>query len=433
MQGIAVPDLEVRLQHRYLSLVDSHMQVASQLAAGISTLPSVNQAFAATQAAWRFLNNERVSLPILVEPLRAAGRTALAASSAGFALLVHDWCKLSYGHQSKRDRAQLTHEHDIGYELTSALLVDAAEGQPIALMEMHLKTAEGVLSTRAPSPEDVGHLEQVLPTMEASGAWGLSQPLLHVIDREADSVDHYRAWDQAGHYYLIRGDNRSVLHEGQETTLEKVHEKLRENASFRSAGKVQYQGRPARLFVAETLVVLHRPAKKNVGGRRYEKPGPPLALRLIIAEVRADDGQVLASWFLLTNAPADWATAEQLAQCYYYRWRIESFFKLLKSHGHQLEQWQQETGIAIARRLLIAAMACVVVWRLQADDSPPAEELKNVLVRLSGRQIKRGHPPTAPALLAGLHALLAVLALLDQYDLQQLKSLLHQNACGPSG
>src|SRR5437879_4946785 len=126
---------------------------------------------------------------------------------------------------------------------------------------------------------------------------------------------------------------------------------------------------------------------------------------------------------LLSNVPAAWATAEQLAFCYYWRWRIESFFKLLKSHGQQLEQWQQETGPAIARRLLVAAMACVVVWQLQADQSPEAAELKDLLVRLSGRQTKRKRPHTAPALLAGLWVLLSMLALLEHYDLDRLKAL----------
>ncbi len=63
---------------------------------------------------------------------------------------------------------------------------------------------------------------------------------------------------------------------------------------------------------------------------------------------------------------------------------------------------QQETGPAVARRLLVAAMACVTVWHLQADESVEAQELKSVLIRLSGRQTKRSRPHTAPALLAGL-------------------------------
>jgi hypothetical protein len=68
-------------------------------------------------------------------------------------------------------------------------------------------------------------------------------------------------------------------------------------------------------------------------------------------------------------------------------------------------------------------MACVVVWQLQADDSPAAQEFKNVLVKLSGRQTKRTRPHTAPALLAGLWTLLSMLALLEHYRLRDLKRL----------
>ncbi len=68
-------------------------------------------------------------------------------------------------------------------------------------------------------------------------------------------------------------------------------------------------------------------------------------------------------------------------------------------------------------------MACVVVWQLQADRSPEAEELKTILIRLSGRQMKRKRPNTAPALLAGLWAMLSMLALLEHYDLDKLRRL----------
>ena len=125
--------------------------------------------------------------------------------------------------------------------------------------------------------------------------------------------------------------------------------------------------------------------------------GRPLPLRYIVVQLRDGKGKVLAEWMLLTNASKR-VKAEHLARCYYWRWRIESYFKLLKSHGQQLEQWQQETGIAIARRLLVASMACVVVWQLEADDTQEAEELKDILIRLSGRQMKQDHPHTAPAL-----------------------------------
>ena len=89
---------------------------------------------------------------------------------------------------------------------------------------------------------------------------------------------------------------------------------------------------------------------------------------------------------------------------------------MLKSHGQELEHWQQESGEAITRRLLVAAMACVVIWQLERDQSPEAEATKAILIRLSGRRMKRGCPYTAPALLAGYMTLLSVTDLLNQND-----------------
>jgi DDE family transposase len=424
LQGIALPPLERRLQKRYLIMVRSHLRSAPELAAGVASLPSSSAAFAATQASWRFLNNDRISLSALVEPMRAVGRERLAKTKMPFGLLVHDWSKLSFTYAaSKRDLTQLTHTTDVGYELTTALLVSADDGSPLAPMEMHLKTADGVLSTRKRAPKDVPHTDQVLPTMKAARTWNLDKPLVHVIDREADSVDHYRQWDAAGFYFLVRGDDRRVKWNGRSYLLSEIRATLSSSNTLDFVMDVLYFDTTAQLWVSETSVTLHRPAKKSDKGRKYERPGRPLTLRYIVVQLRDVQGHVLAEWMLLSNVPDAWATAEQLAFCYYWRWRIESFFKLLKSHGQQLEQWQQESGRAIARRLLVAAMACVVVWQLQADQSPEAEELKNILIRLSGRQMKRKRPNTAPALLAGIWVLLSMLALLEHYDLNGLRKL----------
>jgi Transposase DDE domain len=423
MQAIALPPLEKRLQGRYLMLVQAHMHSVSKLAAGVASLPSVSSAFAATQAAWRFLNNARVTLSALIEPLRAVGRGRLATDQGPFALLVHDWSKLSFAPGTKRDLTQLTHATDIGYELTTALLVSGDDGNPLAPMEMHLKTADGVLSTRRPPPKDLPDTDQVLPTMKAAKTWGLSKPLVHVIDREADSVDHYRRWDAAGYRFLVRGDDRRVIWEGQGCLLSEIRAGLNARKAFHLVQVVSYRDTTAQLWVAETSATLHRPAKKSDKGRKFAKAGRPLALRYVVAQLRDDEGQVVAEWMLLSNVPQAWATAARLAFCYYWRWRIESFFKLLKSHGQESEHWQQETGPAIARRLLVASMACLVVWQLQAEDSPQADELRDILIRLSGRQTKRKRPHTAPALLAGLWVLVSMLALLEHCDLDHLKTL----------
>lgn len=74
------------------------------------------------------------------------------------------------------------------------------------------------------------------------------------------------------------------------------------------------------------------------------------------------DGHLLAEWYLLSNLEQEVA-GERLALWYYWRWRIESYFKLLKGGGHQLENWQQESGEAVFKRLLIASQALVILAR----------------------------------------------------------------------
>lgn len=419
-----------RLEDRWLILVLSQMKVASPLAAGVGSLPSTAQAFAATQAAWRFYNNERVSLAELVAPLRDYARERVALSTAPFVLVAHDWCKLSFpGHSFREDLAELSSETDIGYELTTSLAISADDGTPLAPCEMHMKTKNAFLSTRDPAPEAMPHLEQILPTMDASHQWALGKPIVHVIDREADSIGHWRKWDAAGHKMIIRADDRRVLWNGVRAKLSGIRQELHTQGQYRDAGPALYHGRQARLRVAETAVILDLPARtlikdKNGKPKQVSVPGPPLPMRLILTRVEDENGNLLAEWYLLTNVPAEWADAARLARCYYWRWKIETYFKLMKSHGFQLEDWLQQTGIAIARRLLVASMACVTVWQLLADESAPAQELKTVLVRLSGRQMKRNRPFTAPALLAGLWALLSMLHTLEQYDVADLKALL---------
>jgi hypothetical protein len=112
--------------------------------------------------------------------------------------------------------------------------------------------------------------------------------------------------------------------------------------------------------------------------------------------------------------------SECLALWYYWCWRIESYFKLLKG-GHQQENWQQESGEAVFKRLLIASQACAVNWRLMRAKGEFAQQIRGFLVRLSGRQMKRSQPLTASALLAGLDILLAMCETLEQYTHQELE------------
>ena len=381
------------------------------------------------QKLWRFTHNPAVTYPALLQPLLHAARTATAARPGRVHLVVHDGSTLAFAtHHGKLDRKRFTHDHDRGYDLHLALLVDPADGSPVAPLDVTLTTADAVLSTRPDGPTDhpPAHVDQLLPAMAAIADLGLNARLVHVVDREADSVGHWRAWDPA-HVVRVRADDRQVLRDDQPTTLSATHSDLLARGGFRDAGVVPYHGQPARLFVAEAGVVLHKAAKRRVGGRSTAVPGRPVGLRFVATEVRDGDGRVLARWWLLTNAPGEWGTAADVAQWYSDRWRIESTFKLLKGAGWDVEGWRQRTGEGLLRKLLVAIAGCVEVWRLERRTDASAEWLKELLMRLSGRQVKRSKPVTTAGLLAGLWVWQSARAVVADHGADTVEHLLDQH------
>ena len=430
-----LPHDDQRLQRRYLQLVQEHLSPVEAVAAGVRALPGTAEAFASTQAAWRFYANDRITLPQLARPLIEAARDGVRHDCLDYALVVHDWSQLHFNaHHSKKDRTELGNSNDLGYDLLTALVLSDRDGAPIAPVSQRLRAADGVYSSRSarvqPAPSQ---LDALAPTMRFVRRLDLGKPAVHIIDREADSVIHYRHWAEHRRLFLVRADaERVVRHEGQERDLSAVVASLHRRGAFGHSRTVLYHGRSAEQFVAEAEVILERPGVPNRrgGGPRRPVHGPALALRLVVSEVRDDDGQLLATWLLWTNVPAS-VPASEVALWYYWRWRVESYFKLLKSAGLHVEQWQQETAGAVAKRLLVASMACVVVWRVARSEAPEASEVRRLLVRLSGRQMKWGVEFTEPALLAGLWVLLVMMKVLEHYDLNDLirmaRSVLPQN------
>jgi hypothetical protein len=421
-----LPDVDKRLQDRYLQLIQEHLAPLQPVAAGPRARPGPADAFATTQAAWRFYHNDAVGLTQLIRPLQQRAQAAVADTCDDFALAVHDWSLLHYhDHTRKADRIPLANDQDLGYQLLASLIVSDRDGAPLAPVCQQLRAADGVHSTRSRRRlASRSQLDELTPVLAHVEALGLGRPVVHLIDAEADSVAHYRRWARRGWLFLVRADEiRQVLFEGSECLLPAVVATLRARQAFRKTRRVDYHGQEVQQWVAEAAVVLHRKAQPHRRGqKRQPVPGRALPLRLIVSELRGADGRVLERWLLWSNVPVA-VLAERVALWYYWRWRVESYVKLLKGAGQQLEHWGQQTAAAVARRLLVAGMACVVVWEVARGEGPEAEALREVLVRLSGRQMHWGKRYTEPALLAGLWVLLAMLDLLEHYDLQDLQRL----------
>jgi hypothetical protein len=260
------------------------------------------------------------------------------------------------------------------------------------------------------------------------------QPLgkrpVFIIDAEADSVHHYRQWHKRGLLFLVRADAERVVRlgskDGPQLSLKALAVRLRREGAFGPVRQVDYHGRQVRQEVAQAEVVLDREGWLNrvVAGQRQRirSYGVALPLRLVITELRDERGRLLERWYLLSNVPQEVAAAT-LALWYYWRWTIETYFKLLKSAGQQIEHWQQENGTALLKRLLVASMACVLAWRLGHSQAAQAEQARRVVMSLSGRQMEHGKSYTLEGLQAGMWVLLAMHALWQQMPVNQLQGI----------
>ena len=404
--------------------MQEHVAPLQVVAAGLRAVPALAEPFASTMGAWRFWRNPHASLTTVAQPLLDAARAAVPVECLDYALVPIDWSQLHYNtHTSKQDRIDLTNSKDLGYELLTGLLISDQDGQPIAPLCHDLLAADGLHSTRHQHIcQPPTKLDRIAPVMRFVENQNLGKPPVFIIDREADSVDHYRRWDRQGRLFLVRADdNRRVSHDGQSLLLPEVVDELLRKGAFHDAREVLYHGTKSRQWVAETEIILDRPSKQK--GGRVSKRGKALRLRLVVAQVRDEAGTVLAQWLLMTNVPAE-VSADRVALWYYWRWKIETYFKLLKGAGLHLEHWQQETARATAKRLAVAGMACVLVWKVARSERPEGQTLRDILVRLSGRQVNREDGFTEPSLLAGLYVLLNALEIVEHYDPQELRRLL---------
>jgi Transposase DDE domain len=433
-----IPEVEKRLQDRYEKLVAEHSGHAHPTASGPRVLPgsSESSSHAAAMAAWRFFLNPRTTFTRLAQPLLDAARDSAATRCSDFALVPVDWSRLDYkAHPSKTDRAQIGNSQQIGYKLLSALLVSDTDGQPLAPLCAQLHTAEGLLSSRFDRPRAIrSALDELAAVMAFVSGLDLGKRAVFVIDAEADSVDHYRKWDERGFLFLVRADGERHVRllgeteDGEDMLLSAIAARLgQQGGAFRQTREVDYRGEKVWQYVAEAAVVLDRPAyqDRRVEGQRRRRTikGKALPLRLVVTELRGASGEVLERWYLLSNVPAAQVDAATIALWYYWRWKIESFFKLLKGAGQQVERWQQENGRFILKRLLIASMACVLAWRLAHSEAPQGEEARRTVMRLSGRQVEHGKSYTLEGLLAGLWVLLAMADLLEEMPASRLRDL----------
>ena len=390
-----------------------------------------SSAIAQVQAVWRFLNNPSVTIKDLFIPVTTHLEQEIENQCSEYILAPSDWSNINYrNHNSKSDRIYVKGKDNCKqnmYDLQSTIALSDRTGEPISSIVHNLKTSKNIYSTYDENIDmNLTHMEELLVRANhMRDNINTNKKIVHIVDRESDVIASMRAFDEENHLFLFRGkDNSKVQYYDKELKKDidiKQGDLVKRLTLGEMVKSIKYRKKDVTIYANECKITITRDATKSTrtedGKTKIIKtPGKPLKLRFIVERLVDKDNNIVAQWILLSNLFDENVTADTLANWYYYRWKIESYFKLLKSSGFNLEEWQQRDPLAIFKRLLVVSNSSMFVWKIANDKSNNAKRIRDILIQLSGRQIQKDIEWTYPALLSGLESYLITIDLLTKFS-----------------
>ena len=339
------------------------------------SIPLVCQDWANTKAAYRFLDNNRVSEAEILGGHFQATRDRAAATD-GPILVLHDTTEFTYQREDidavgktriniagGRPDGRPRYYTGCGILMHSSLAV-TSEGLPLGLTAIKFwsrkkfKGADAlkrkINPTRVPieKKESIRWLDNLKQSTSLLGEPGRC---VHIGDRESDIYELFCTAQAAGTKFLLRTCVDRLAGDGEHTIATEMAE-----VDCKGLHRIEVRDRHGKISEAVLELKFRRilvqpPVYKQ---RRY----PALELTVLHATERGKPrGRERIDWKLITNLPVtSRAQAIEKLQWYALRWRIEVFHKILKS-GCQAEQSKLRT----AERLVnLLAMFCILSWRI---------------------------------------------------------------------
>ena len=194
------------------------------------------------------------------------------------------------------------------------------------------------------------------------------------MDREADFLDLFveHRTHAPNVELLVRAKVNRVLGKDAtpdgDTAVRRLFDEVR-NAPARGTCTVEVSRQSARVKASKQPCKPKRAARLAETTLRYAPvalpcPGAePVALWMVHArEERPPPDTEALEWFLLTTVPvASVDDAKRILQHYALRWRIEDYFRILKS-GCKVEELQHHSAERLERAI---AIKMVIAWRIQ--------------------------------------------------------------------
>lgn len=418
------PLADKRLAHRLVKI--AAMAVTDPAA----SFPQMARSDGELEGIYRFLNNHRVAADGILDPHYRATLARMAPLNR--VAVVHDSTQFAFRNGVAEVLGYLPGPGQRGIVGHFALAVDEG-GVPLGVLGVE------ALTPPAPKPRKRGKKHRLYDRtslQKLAARWGRlvrtvreridgRTSVIHVMDREADSYELMHEIAEAGESFVIRLRHRDRL----------ARSPSDEKHDWRPVEEVATGGR----FIAkrEVPVSARRHSKEQTYKRRYperdcrvatlrvealpvvfKKPGvirfePNLPASINVNIVRVWEpspppGAEPVEWLLITNEPIDTQQqVEAVIDWYRRRWKIEEYFKALKT-GCAFERRQLQTRAALVNTL---ALLAPIAWQLltlrdQGRKAPQApartvlsQQQIKVLHGLSKRPLPR-KPSVEQALLA---------------------------------
>jgi hypothetical protein len=386
-------------------------------AVGSVVLRQIGQTRAGEIAIHRFLSSRYVSVDRIVETL--AGRTA--QQSVGRRILaIQDTSEVNFaGRAGKRRGFGLGGNGKTpGFFIHPVIAVDVESEAVIGLVDAAIwtRTAGQVSERRGRPIEEKESARWLYGCGAAAGVLQGASEVTMVADREGDIYQLF-ARLPTGLHLIVRASQDRRLAEGG-----LLFEAL-EGAAASGTAEVRVaprgpgdKGRIAHVELRAGVARIARPANDRLS----DAPGE---IKLTLVEVRepeAPPGKTPLLWRLLTtHAVANARQAQEIAQLYRLRWRIEQTFRALKSDGLALEDSQiadRERMFNLAAIALAGAVRTIQLVDARDGSSRPATDvidqkqfavpLQRLSAKLEGKtdRQKNPHPPDSLAFVAWIAA-----------------------------
>lgn len=398
----------------------------------------INQAcadWAETKAAYRFFQNQNVDVRRIVET--HAGKTVVRARQHPRVLAIQDTSYFVYSRHPKTQgltrmslkkgqHVQTIYSHGLMMHMCLAV---TTEGLPLGLLDQRVVSRKPRSNTSrdgqyakphdhlpVEKKESYRWLETLANTKKAMG----DAEVVAVADREADCYDLFRLSDQIGCPVLVRANADRTINRGSryaEKSVERLWEHmgtLPEMGTYAIEIPRRAKGQHCTEREARTATVSVRfgafrmnPPRNNT--KHSREALPDIAMHAVyVLECDPPDDADAVEWLLLTNLPVTtFEEACEIVRWYSLRWRIEMFFKVLKS-GFRVEACRLERADRLTRYLTVMS---IVAWRLfmitlvaRTDPARPCStvladhEWKILFRKATGnRTLPQNPPPIAEA------------------------------------